>query len=88
MDEQARQSEEQATCRQSMEQMDEQAKQRREQMDKIKDEMKNLIEAACDEARGSSTSMASFQPFDSSSELWLGYLERFRTFFTANSIPM
>ena len=31
--------------------------------------------------------MASFQPFDSTSELWTDYLARFRTFVTANSIP-
>ena len=55
---------------------------------KTKEEgMKNVIEAACDGARGSSTQVASFQPFDSSSELWLDYLERFRAFHTANSIP-
>ena len=33
------------------------------------------------------TPMASFQPFDSTSELWTDYLARFRTFVTANSIP-
>ena len=33
------------------------------------------------------TQLASFQPFDSTSELWLEYLERFRTFLTANSVP-
>ena len=31
--------------------------------------------------------MASFERFDSNSELWLDYLERFRTLLTANSIP-
>ena len=33
--------------------------------------------------------MASFQPFDSTSELWLDYLERFTciTLLTANSVP-
>ena len=31
--------------------------------------------------------MASFEPFDSNSKLWLDYLERFRTFLTANSFP-
>ena len=46
--------------------MDEQAKNRREQMDKMRDEMKHLIEAACDGAKRSSTPVASFQPFDSS----------------------
>ena len=33
------------------------------------------------------TPMTSFQPFDSTSELWTDYLARFRTFVTANSIP-
>ena len=51
------------------------------------DKMKNLIEAARDRAKGSSTPMARFQPCDSSSELRLDYLERFRTFLIANSIP-
>ena len=83
-----------ALTRQHEEQMDEQTRQYAKQMavltEQIKtkeDEMKNLIEAAHDGARGSSTPMASFQPFGSSSELWLDYLERFRTFLTANSIP-
>ena len=49
--------------------------------------MKKLIEAARDQARGSSTPETSFQEFDSRSELWLDYLETFRTFLTANSIP-
>ena len=50
------------------------------------DEMKKLIVAACDGARGSSTTMASFQPFNSSLELQFDYLERFRTFLKSNSI--
>ena len=45
-------------------------------------EMKHLIEAACDGAKGSSGPVASVQEFDSTSELWLEYLERFRTFLT------
>ena len=50
-------------------------------------QMKHLIGDACDGAKGRSTLVASFHPFDSSSELWLDYLERFRIFLTANSIP-
>ena len=76
MDEQARQSREQA-------------KKHAEQMAvlidqvKVRDaEMKHLIGA-----KGSSTPVASFEPFDSNSELYLDYLETFRTFLTANSIP-
>ena len=49
--------------------------------------MKQLVEAAYDEANGTSSPMTIFQPFDLSSELWLDYLERVRTFFTVNSIP-
>ena len=49
--------------------------------------MKCLIEVANDGAKGSSTAVASFEAFDSNSELWLDYLEKFRTSLTANSIP-
>ena len=49
--------------------------------------MKHPIEAARDGTKGSSTPVASFQPFESSSELWLDYLERSRTFLTAISVP-
>ena len=80
--------------KQHKDQMEEQARQHREQMAvlgehiKAQDlEMRKLVEAACDGPRGGFTPMASFQPFDSSSELWLDYLERFRTFLTANSVP-
>ena len=50
-------------------------------------DLKHCIEAACDGAKGSCTPVASFESFDSSSKLWLVYLERFRTFLTANSFP-
>ena len=80
--------------KQHKEQMDEQARQHREQMAvlgehiRVQDfKMKKLIETACDGVRGGFTPMASFQPFDSSPELWLDYLERFKTFLTANSVP-
>ena len=58
----------------------------REQTKAREVEMKHLIKAAQDGAKGSSKPVASFQPFDSSSELWLEYLERFRTFLTVNFI--
>ena len=52
---------------------------------KVRDaEMKHLIEAAHD---GAIYTVASFEPFDSNPELWMDYLEKFRTFLTANSIP-
>ena len=54
----------------------EQEKKHAEQMavlinqDKVRDaEMKHLIEAACDGAKGSSTTVSSFEPFDLNSEL-------------------
>ena len=49
--------------------------------------MKNLTKAGHENARGSSVPIASLQPFDSSSEMWLNYLEIYRIFLTANSIP-
>ena len=80
--------------KQHKEQMDEQARQHREQMAVLGEhiraqdlKMKKLVEVVCDGARGSFTPMASFQPFDSTSELWLDYLEKFRTFLRANSVP-
>ena len=47
--------------RQYREQIDQQAKQHEEQMDKMKDKMKNLIEAARDGARESSTPIISVE---------------------------
>ena len=74
--------------------MDEKARQHAKQMAVLikqvktkEDKMKHMIEAVCDGARGSFIPVTSFQPFDCSSELWLGYLERFRTFLMANLIP-
>ena len=49
--------------------MDEQAKHHREEMDKRKDEMKPLIEAVYNGAKGNSTLVSCFQPCDSSFEL-------------------
>ena len=95
------QMEEQA--RRDKEQMNGQARQSREQeeqhaermavliaIDQIKTrdaDIKYLIETARDWAKANPTPVATFEPFDSSSELWLGCLERFRTFLVANSIP-
>ena len=103
MEQQARCHQEQINKqdRHHKENMDEQARQSREQekkhveqmavlIDQVKvrdAEMKHLIGAARDGTKGSSTPAANFEPFDSNSELWLDYLERFRTFLTANSIP-
>ena len=63
-------------------QMDEQARQHREQMAVLGEHIsaedldtKNLVEPSCDGARGGFTPMGSFQTCDSSSELWLDYLE-------------
>ena len=84
-----KQMDEQVTCRQSKDQEKIHAKQMAVLIDqfKVRDaEMKHLIEAAHGGDKTNSTPVASFQPFDASSELWLDYLERFRTLLTANSI--
>ena len=87
--------------RRHKEQMDEQARQSREQDRKHAEqiavlinqvkvrnaEMKHFIETACGGAKANPSPVASFQPFDASSKLQLDFLERFRTFLTANSIP-
>ena len=66
--------------KQYKEQIEEQARQHRKQIAVLGEHIraKNLkkkksVEAARDEARGSFTAMASFQPFHSSSEMWLDY---------------
>ena len=46
----------------------------------------SCLNTARDGAKGCSIPVASFEPFDSNSELQLDYLEKFRTFLTANSI--
>ena len=80
--------------KQHKEKMAEQARQHVEQIavliEQVKtkeNEMKNLRKAACDGDRVSYMSMARFHPFNSSSELWLDHLKKFRTFLTANSTP-
>ena len=66
---------------------DEQNKQHQEQMTMLQEQLKTLQSSLNKPRENVSTPMASFQPFDSTSELWTDYLARFRTFVTANSIP-
>ena len=66
---------------------DEQNKQHQEQMTMLQEQIKILQTSLNKPRENVPTPMASFQPFDSTSELWTDYLARFRTFVTANSIP-
>ena len=59
----------------------------REQMTMLQEQLKILQSSLKKPRENVPTPMASFQPFDSTSELWTDYLARFRTFVTANSIP-
>ena len=59
----------------------------REQMTMLQEQLKILQSSLNNPRENVPTPMASFQPFDSTSELWIDYLARFRTFVTANSIP-
>ena len=59
----------------------------REQMTMLQEQLKILQSSLNNPRENVPTPMASFQPFDSTSELWTDYLARFRTFVTANSIP-
>ena len=59
----------------------------REQMTILQEQLKILQSSLNNPRENVPTPMASFQPFDSTSELWTDYLARFRTFVTANSIP-
>ena len=59
----------------------------REQMTMLQEQLKILQSSLNKPRENVPTPMASFQPFDSTSELWTDYLARFRTFVTANSIP-
>ena len=59
----------------------------REQMTMLQEQLKTLQSSLNNPRENVPTPMASFQPFDSTSELWTDYLARFRTFVTANSIP-
>ena len=65
----------------------EQNKQHQEQMTMLQEQIKILQSSLNNRRENVPTPMASFQPFDSTSELWTDYLARFRTFVTANSIP-
>ena len=66
---------------------DEQNKQHQEQMTMLQEQIKILQSGLNKPRENVPTPMASFQPFDSTSELWTDYLARFRTFVTANSVP-
>ena len=59
----------------------------REQMTMLQEQLKILQSSLNNPRENVPTPMASFQPFDSTSELWTDYLAKFRTFITANSIP-
>ena len=65
----------------------EQNKQHQEQMTMLQEQIKILQSSLNNPRENVPTPMASFQPFDSTSELWTDYLARFRTFVTANSVP-
>ena len=65
----------------------EQNKQHKEQMTMLKEQLKALQSSMNNPRENVATPMASFQSFDSTSEIWTDYLARFRTFVTANSIP-
>ena len=65
----------------------EQNKQHQEQMTMLQEQLKTLQSSLNNPRENVPTPMESFQPFDSTSELWTDYLARFRTFVTANSIP-
>ena len=58
-----------------------------EQMSMLQEQLKILQSSLNNPRENVPTPMASFQPFDSTSELWTDYLARFRTFVTAYSIP-
>ena len=73
--------------REQNKQHQEQNKQHQEQMTMLQEQLKILQSSLNKPRENVPTPMASFQPFDSTSELWTDYLARFRTFVTANSIP-
>ena len=73
--------------REQNKQYQEQNKQHQEQMTMLQEQLKILQSSLNNPRENVQTPMASFQPFDSTSELWTDYLARFRTFVTANSIP-
>ena len=73
--------------REQNKQYQEQNKQHQEQMTMLQEQLKILQSSLNNPRENVPTPMASFQPFDSTSELWTDYLARFRTFVTANSVP-
>ena len=73
--------------REQNKQHQEQNKRHQEQMTMLQEQLKILQSSLNNPRENVPTPMASFQPFDSTSELWTDYLARFRTFVTANSIP-
>ena len=73
--------------REQNKQYQEQNKQHQEQMTMLQEQLKILQSSLYKPRENVPTPMASFQPFDSTSELWTDYLARFRTFVTVNSIP-
>ena len=73
--------------REQNKQYQEQNKQHQEQMTMLQEQLKILQSSLNNPRENVPTPMASFQPFDSTSELWTDYLARFQTFVTANSIP-
>ena len=73
--------------REQNKQYQEQNKRHQEQMTMLQEQLKILQSSLNNPRENVPTPMASFQPFDSTSELWTDYLARFRTFITANSIP-
>ena len=73
--------------REQNKQHQEQNKRHQEQMTMLQEQLKILQSSLNNPRENVPTPMASFQPFDSTSELWTDYLARFRTFVTANSVP-
>ena len=65
----------------------EQNKQHKEQMTMLQEQLKTLQSSLNNPRENVPTPMASFQPFDCTSELWTDYLARFRTFVNqSNSV--
>ena len=65
----------------------EQNKQHQDQMTTLQEQLKALQSSLNNPRENVPTPMTSFQPFDSTSELWTDYLATFRTFVTTNTIP-
>ena len=63
----------------------EQNKQHKEQMTMLQEQLKTLQSSLNNPRENVPTPMASFQPFDSTFELWTDYLARFQIFLTNQS---